>query len=100
MSLYVVSSEAVSVKLDKGDPLAVPGYMQKKIGNIRQSAAHLTTTHCISITRAGHTKIENFSVCVWKNPMHEGTISEHVGDKRRLRGEMDLRVLLRRLENI
>jgi len=97
MSLYVVSSEAVSVKLDNGVLLAVPVYTQTRIGSIRQSAAHVMKTHTITITRGGQTKFENISLCV-KPPMHEGTISALVGDKRRLTENLNL--LLRRLEII
>jgi hypothetical protein len=99
MSLYVVSSETVSVQLDSGGSVTVPVYTQTRIGNIRQSAADVTTSHCITITRAGDTKSENFSVCV-ETPMLEGTISGDVGYKRRLHEGMGLRVLLRRLENM
>ena len=93
MSLYVVSSEAVKVKLDDGVFWAVPVYTQTRIGSIRQSAAHVINTHRIAITRTGHTKYENISLCV-----HKGTISEFVGDKRRFTS--DFKLLLRRLEII
>jgi hypothetical protein len=95
MSLYVVSSEAVRVKLDDGVPWAVSVYTQTRIGSIRQSAAHVTTPHIITITRGGQTKFENISLCV-KPPMHEGTTS--AGDKRRLPERSDVKLLLRRLE--
>ncbi len=95
MSLYVVSSEKVSVKLDIDDPVPVPVYMQTRIGSIRQSAAHVMQTHNIAITRGGQTKYENIKLCV-QPPMHQGTISALVGDKRRL--TENLQLLFRHLE--
>jgi hypothetical protein len=92
MSLYVVSSEAVRVKLDNGVSWAVPVYTQTRIGSIRQSAAHVTTPHDITITRGGQTKYENISLCV-QPPMHEGINSAH---KRRL--SENLQLLFRHVE--
>ena len=69
MQLYVVSSEAVRVKLDAGESVPVSEYKETRIGAIQQSAADEIERHNISITRVsnGVTKSEPFSVCVHRS---------------------------------